>query len=317
MLSTDQSKEIKSISVVVPLFNEEGSVFELHREILAGLEKLNRPFEVIFVNDGSTDKTEEECRSLSPLTLINFRKNFGQTAALDCGFKRAKNQAVIALDGDRQNDPADFSLLVSKLEDGYDIVSGWRKKRKDSFSKIIMSRGADFLRRILIDDGIHDSGCTLKIYRRECFSHLDLYGEMHRFIPAILKIQGFKVGEVEVNHRPRTQGVTKYNWKRAIKGFLDMVSVWFWKKYANRPLHLFGGLGILFSFFGGLLLLFSIFMRLFRGVSLYDKIWPIMAVFMILAGMQFFISGLLADIAVKNYYKGRVKNYSVKEVVDL
>lgn len=160
-----------------------------------------------------------------------FRKNFGQSAAFDAGFKRATGDIVITMDGDLQNDPADIPLLLAKLDEGYDVVSGWRVKRQDSLSKKIFSRGANMLRTILIHDNIHDSGCSLKAFRRECFEDFDLFGEMHRFIPALLEIKGFRVAEVPVSHHPRVHGVTKYNWKRSVKGFVDMLAVWFWRKY--------------------------------------------------------------------------------------
>lgn len=316
MESDSRLKTKPDFSVVCPLFNEEGNVEKLHEAIIKSLSKMKRSFEIIFVNDGSTDKTEEKCQQLSPLTLINFRKNFGQTAALDCGINRAQGAVILTIDGDFQNDPADFPKLVEKLEEGYDVVSGWRKQRQDSFSKKFLSKGADFLRKFLINDNIHDSGCTLKAYRRECFKDTYLFGEMHRFIPAVLKIQGFTVAEVEVAHYPRKSGETKYTWTRVVKGFLDMVSVWFWKKYANRPLHLFGGLGILFSGAGSVLILVLIILRIFYAVPLSDKIWPMVGVFMVLAGIQFLISGLLADIVAKSYYNGERKNYAVKDVIE-
>ena len=313
----EQEEQAKpALSVVCPLFNEEGNVRKLHEQIAKSLRRIGRPFEIIFVNDGSTDRTREICETLSPVTLVSFRKNFGQTAALDCGIKKARGDIILTLDGDLQNDPADFPRLVAKLEEGYDVVSGWRKNRKDPFSKKLLSRGADFLRTFLINDNIHDSGCTLKAYRRESFEDVDLYGEMHRFIPAILKIKGFSVCEIVVTHHPRIMGKTKYNWTRTIKGLLDLISVWFWKKYATRPLHLFGGLGI-FSFGGGIVIAVAlIIMRLFYGTALSNKIWPLVAIFMMLAGMQFFISGLLADIAVKNYYNDKRKNYVVRDTVE-
>jgi glycosyltransferase involved in cell wall biosynthesis len=304
------------LSVVCPIFNEEQNVEKLHREILDSLQSLGKPFEVIFVNDGSDDRTEQRCKRLFPLILINFRKNFGQTAALDCGIKKAQGDIILTIDGDLQNDPADFPRLIDKLGEGYDLVSGWRKKRQDPFLKKFISRGADFLRKFLINDNIHDSGCTLKAYRKECFQDTYLFGEMHRFIPAVLKIQGFKVAEIEVNHRARKFGRTKYTWTRVIKGFLDMISVWFWKKYASRPLHLFGGMGIFFFGLGSLLIFILIVLRIFYGIPLSDKIWPMVGIFMVLAGIQLFISGLLADIAVKNYYSGKRKNYVVKDVLE-
>ena len=304
------------LSVVCPLFNEEGNVIKLHEAIVKSLKKMGRSFEIIFVNDGSTDKTEERCRQLSPLTLINFRKNFGQTAALDCGISKAQGAIILTMDGDLQNDPEDFPKLIKKLKEGYDVVSGWRKNRQDPFSKKFLSRGADLLRKFLINDNIHDSGCSLKAYREECFRDTHLFGEMHRFIPAVLKIQGFTVAEIEVVHHPRKFGETKYTWTRVVKGFLDMISVWFWKKYANRPLHLFGGLGILFSGMGSLLVLIMLILRIFYAVPLSNRIWPMVGIFMVLAGIQFLISGLLADIAAKSYYDGERKNYTVKDVIE-
>lgn len=231
-----------SISVVVPVFNEEGNVEELHREIVEVCRAQHYEYEIIFVDDGSSDKTVEICKTLKPLKLIQMRRNFGQTAAMDAGIKAAQYDYIVTLDGDRQNDPADIPNMIVYLEENdLDVVSGWRKNRKDTFMKRFISRGANALRYLLVHDGIHDSGCSLKVYRRECFKGVNLYGEQHRFIPAILRMKGFTVGEVVVNHRARTAGVTKYNWKRTVKGFVDMISVWFWNKYATRPLHMLGG----------------------------------------------------------------------------
>lgn len=305
------------ISVIVPLYNEEGNVRELHKRIFDDCRSLGKSFEIIFIDDGSTDKTNEICRTLSPLKLVTFRKNFGQTAAFDAGIKNSKGDIIITMDGDLQNDPADIRLLLKKIEEGYDIVSGWRVNRRDVLMKRFFSRTANVLRKILIDDGIHDSGCSLKAYRRECFEDVDLFGEMHRFIPALLKVQGFKVAEVKVSHHPRRHGITKYNWKRGVKGFVDMISVWFWKKYANRPLHLFGAGGLITFFCGMLIGLALIVARIFYNVPMSNKIWPLIAVFLVLMGIQLFIFGLLADIAVKNYYKSQGKmNYKIKEIVE-
>jgi glycosyltransferase involved in cell wall biosynthesis len=313
-----QGKIVPFISVVVPLFNEEGNVARLHQKIVLACNKLQKPYEILFINDGSKDKTLEEAKKLSPLTLIEFRRNFGQTAAFDAGFKHAKGEIIVTMDGDLQNDPSDIPLLLEKMEkEGYDVVSGWRYKRKDSISKKIFSRGANLLRKILLHDEIHDSGCSLKAYKRECFEHLDLYGEMHRFIPALLEIQGFRVGEVKVSHHPRTQGVTKYNWKRGVKGFVDMISIWFWNRYSHRPVHIFGGIGILLMIIGKLLLVWMIIEKLFFGAELSEKIWPLMGIFLIMIGVQFFIFGLLSDIVTKIYYKNHERmNYSIKEIIE-
>jgi glycosyltransferase involved in cell wall biosynthesis len=303
------------LTAVVPLYNEEGNVKELHWKIKEALESLGKPYEIIFIDDGSKDKTVENCRDLHPLKLIEFRKNFGQTAAFDAGIKAAKGDIIITMDGDLQNDPADIKLLLSEMNKGFDVVSGWRWQRKDSFSKKLFSRVANLLRKILIQDYIHDSGCSLKAYKRECFSDVDLFGEMHRFMPAILEMQGYKVGEVKVSHRPRVHGVTKYNWQRAIKGFVDMISIWFWRKYATRPLHLFGGTGLVFSVVGFIILVWMAAGKIIFHWTLSDKIWPLIGVFFILTGILLFVSGLLADILVKNYYKERGRmNYSIRSI---
>ncbi len=305
------------LSVVVPLFNEEGNVSELHQKIVEACQALGKSFEIVFIDDGSTDKTNEICRNLSPLKFIVQRKWFGQTAAFDAGFKNSTGEIVITMDGDLQNDPADIGKLLEKMDEGYDIVSGWRKFRKDPFMKKFFSRTANLLRKVLIDDGIHDSGCSLKAYKRECFDDLDLFGEMHRFIPAALKIQGFTVAEIPVSHHPRKHGVTKYNWKRGVKGFVDMISIWFWKKYANRPLHLFGAGGLAVFSLGILLTAGLLIARITYAVPMSTKIWPLVAVFLILMGIQLFVFGLLADIATKNYYKAHGgMNYKIKEIVE-
>lgn len=305
------------LSVVVPLYNEEGNVRELHARIVSALEKIGSPFEIIFVDDGSRDETVAQCRDLSPLRLVVFRKNFGQTAAFDAGFKAARGEIVVTMDGDLQNDPDDISLLIAKIEEGYDVVSGWRWKRRDPLMKKVFSRGANLLRTLLIKDGIHDSGCSLKAYRRECLEDLDLFGEMHRFIPAILELDGFRVAEVKVNHHPRKSGVTKYNWRRAVKGFVDMVTLWFWRKYANRPVHLFGGWGIFLTTLGLAILTWMAALKVFYGESLSERLWPLVGAFLTLAGLQMFIFGLIADILVKSYYKTRGRmNYSVRTVIE-
>jgi glycosyltransferase involved in cell wall biosynthesis len=275
-------------------------------------------WEVIFINDGSDDHTLEELKQLSPIRIIDFRKNFGQTAAMDAGFKQVKGRYIASLDGDGQNDPADIPALLEKLRrDELDVVVGWRKDRQDKFLKKLCSKAAGRLRKFLINDGIHDSGCTLKVYRSECFKNVDLAGEMHRFIPAVLKIKGFKIGELPVSHHPRTTGKTKYNWKRGVKGVLDMFSVWFWKKYANRPLHLFGGMGILLVLVSLVAGAWATYKKLFNGLSLSDTALTDLTMFSFLIGIQFFVFGLLADILSKTYYATtKDKVYDIKEVIE-
>lgn len=309
---------MKKISVIIPVYNEEGNIAKLHQEVKETCLAAGYEFEVIIVDDGSSDRTAEAVKGLSPVKLVRFRKNFGQTAGLDAGIKQAKFDLLATMDGDGQNDPADIPGMVAYLEEkDLDAVSGWRKNRQDKFGKKLASRGADLLRRILVNDGVHDSGCSLKVYRKECFENLNLYGEMHRFIPALLKFKGFKVGEMVVNHRPRGSGQTKYNWKRLVKGIIDLISVWFWGKYALRPLHLLGGFGILLSSAGILVSLFTVY-KFIAGVNLHLTVWPLLSAFLLLMGIELFVLGLLADMLTRNYYESAQAKpyYNVKEIIE-
>lgn len=307
-----------SISVVVPVYNEEGNVNRLHSEILEVCKRENYDFEIIFVNDGSVDRTDEICRTLKPLKYVQLRKNFGQTAAMDAGIKVATKDVIVTMDGDCQNDPNDIPNLISYMvENDLDVVSGWRKNRKDTFMKRFVSRGANLLRHMLVHDGIHDSGCSLKAYKRSCFDEVRLYGEMHRFIPALLRIKGFTVGEIVVNHRPRTEGKTKYNWKRTIKGFVDMIAVWFWNKFAVRPLHILGGFGLAFLTLGVGCGIWSIVIFA-MGYKMSNNIMPpLLTLMFVLMGLMMFIFGLQSDMLSKTYYGVGIDSpYSVKEVVE-
>jgi len=310
-------EENLSISIVIPAYNEEGNISNLHSEIKKVCDENLYKFEIIIVDDGSIDKTGDIASKLSPVKYIQLRRNFGQTAAMDAGIKAAKYDYIITIDGDLQNDPGDIPRLIGCLqENNYDVVSGWRKNRKDSLGKRFVSWVANFLRSILLKDHIHDSGCSLKIYRRECFENVSLYGEMHRFIPAILQIKGFKVGEIEVNHRPRKSGRTKYNWKRAVKGFIDMLSVWFWHRYSVRPLHLLGGAGLIFIGLGFLVGLRTIYLFLI-GSNLSNTMEPLLTAFFVITGIQLFVSGLLGDVLVKNYYEdSKDVPYSIKKIIN-
>lgn len=306
---------MKGISIVIPIFNEEGNVRELHEEIKQVCIENNYDFEIIYIDDGSSDSSFQNSKKLHPLKYIRFRKNFGQTAAMDAGIKHAEKDYIITMDGDRQNDPKDIPELIKYLEENdLDVVSGWRKNRKDTFMKRFVSRGANLLRKIIINDMIHDSGCSLKIYKRECFKNLTLYGEMHRFIPALLDMRGYRIGEIIVNHRERIAGKTKYNWKRTIKGLLDMLYLRFWNRYSVRPLHLLGTLGLLFiglSFISGIATIISFLF----GQGMSETALPILTTFFFLGGVQLFISGLLADIMLKNYFEvNGESNYNIKDI---
>ena len=308
---------MRSVSVVVPVFNEEGNVSELHREIREVCQTNGYQYEIIFVDDGSTDQTGEICKALKPLTYIRMRRNFGQTAAMDAGIKAAQYDYIVTMDGDRQNDPADIPQMIDYLEENHlDVVSGWRKNRKDSLMKRFTSRGANLLRHMIVHDGIHDSGCSLKVYRKECFAGMNLYGEQHRFIPALLKIKGFKIGEVVVHHRPRTSGRTKYNWKRTVKGFVDMISVWFWSKFASRPLHLLGGAGLGFIGLGFICGIWSVVLYI-EGRKMQNNIFPpLLTIFFVIIGVLLFVFGLMSEIMMKTYYGTHVDSpYSIKETI--
>ena len=242
--SIDNKKEIY-ISVIVPVFNEEGAILNLYKKILNVCKKIAKPFEIIFVNDGSTDKTFEILKTLKPIKIINFRKNFGQTSALDAGIKVAQGRYIVTLDGDGQNDPVDIPRLLGKLkQDNLDAVSGWRKDRKDKlFSRKIPSLIANWLISKITKVKLHDFGCTLKLYKQEVIKDVKLYGEMHRFIPAYTAWYGAKIGEISVNHLARMHGKTKYGISRTFRVLLDLITVKFLTNYFARPMHFFGKVG--------------------------------------------------------------------------
>lgn len=309
-----KSKADLKYSIVIPVFNEEGNIPSLIKEIQKVIKTLGSSFEIIVVDDGSTDSTQEVLSKITGIKVIRFRKNFGQTAALDVGTRTAKGELVITLDGDGQNDPADIPKLLDKMREGYDVVCGWRFERKDNRSRIFISEIARRLRSFLVDDKVHDAGCTLRVYKRECFLDLELRGEMHRMLPAILRWRGFRITEIKVNHRPRMTGTSKYGMDRVLKGFLDMMLIWFTRKYNNRPLHLFGGLGFFLIVLSSALLILLSIMKLFYDYSLSDKIWPLVGMVGFLAGIQLFVSGILADLIIKNNTKG--KSWMIKDVVE-
>lgn len=304
-------------SIIVPIYNEADTVAELHLRLVEVFRTLSEPVEFIFVNDGSTDETASILETLKPVTIIQLRNNFGQTAALDAGIKQATGDIIITLDADLQNPPEEIPKLLQLLTTGnYDVVSGWRKTRRDPFGKRLISAGANWLRKGFINDGIHDSGCTLKVYRRACFQDLDLLGEIHRFIPGILRWQGYRIGELEVKHEPRRFGKSKYTTSRILKGFIDMIGVWFWRKYSSRPLHLFGGGGFILISLGTIGLVVLGALRLFWNYSLANSIWPLVAGLCVLSGIQLFVSGLLAEILIKQYYHGKRTPYVIKQITE-
>ena len=308
-------KKVK-YSVFAPVFNEEGNLTKLYNEVKEVMDSLDGAWEFIFVNDGSTDGSLAEIRSLKNVVLVDLAKNYGQSVAMDAGFRTARGDFIITIDADLQNDPKDIPALLKKMEDEkLDVVAGWRAKRRDPFWMKIVTRCARFLRGFIVSDKIHDSGCTLRVYRRSVVEDLELWGEMHRYIIEMLVWNGAKVGELKVNHRRRNAGKTKYTWKKSFKGFVDLMYIWFWKKFSSRPLHLFGISGMFLGFLGFWCGVFSVYTKLVYGTSLSDSGWFILSLFLILMGIQFFTFGILFDLVIRNYYQGSRENrYSVKKI---
>jgi glycosyltransferase involved in cell wall biosynthesis len=311
-----EMRKIESISVVIPVKNESESIAKLHFEITEILHELAIPFEIIIIDDGSSDSTREVVRSLVNVRLIQLARNFGQTAAMAAGIQSSTGQVITFLDGDGQNDPRDIpNLMKAYQESELDIICGWRKNRKDSAMKRLLSSGARTLRRIFFQDEIHDSGCTLKLMNSENAKKLQLYGELHRFIPQIAKNLGMSIGEIVVTHRPRVQGSTKYNWKRIFKGYLDIIALSFWSRYSTRPLHVFGSIGVIFFFIGNVAIILWIYL-FYIGSSFLKFSMPSLILLLFIASLQFILFGLLADKLVKDNleFNPDKKSYIIKSI---
>lgn len=309
------------VSIVIPLYNEEGNVAELYRELKGVLIREKISHEILLVNDGSSDRTTQLISDLHAddlcVTVINFRRNFGQTAAMSAGFDYARGNVIITMDGDLQNDPADIPLLLAKVAEGYDVVTGWRFARKDPFlNRKLPSMIANKIISSITGVHLHDYGCTLKAFKREITQHIKLYGEMHRFIPAIASGMGALITEVKVNHRARKYGTSKYGISRTVRVILDLVTVKFLLSYSNRPLHVFGVIGMISSSMGFLLLLLLGIQRQFYGVPMGDRPMLMMAVLMIFIGVQFVTIGLISEIQVRTYHESQNKPiYYVKNIL--
>ncbi len=310
----------KTVSLVIPVLNEEKNIELLYSEITESLAKLKCHYELIFVDDGSTDNSFEVLKGLyekdSNVRVIKFRRNFGQTAALSTGFQAASGEVIVTLDADLQNDPGDIEKLLRKIDEGNDVVSGWRFKREDSlFSKKIPSAFSNWLARKLTGLAIHDSGCTLKAYRKEAINNMKIYGEMHRYIPAILNSRGYKISEVKVTHRPRKFGKTKYNFTRLLKGFLDLIYIKFWSGYSTKPLHFFGLLGF-FQYIAAMLILAEqAYMMLFSWKTLVVGPLLLLSAILLITGTLFVMFGFLGEIMIRTYYSGTESPYSVETVL--
>ncbi len=313
---------IFDVSFVIPVFNEEENIPDLYRELTVAADKLGRSYEVIFIDDGSRDGSYPALRRLQAsdprIKVIRLRRNFGQTAALSAGFDRARGEIIVTLDADLQNDPADTALLLAKMDEGYDIVSGWRIKRKDKLvSKKLPSKMANWIISRVTGVKLHDYGCTLKAFRREIVKHIHLYGEMHRFIPAIASTMGVSIAEIPVNHRPRIHGKSKYNLSKSIRVFLDLLTVKFLLSYSTRPLQIFGLFGLVAGITGGIIGLALSYQRLVLKVGIGNRPLLLLAVILIVIGFQFVTMGLLGEIMVRTYHEAVEKHiYVVREVLD-
>ncbi|MEM4282381.1 MAG: glycosyltransferase family 2 protein [Candidatus Woesearchaeota archaeon] len=306
------------ISIVMPAHNERANIPLLYAELKSVLDKIGKPWEIILVDDGSNDGTFFEAKAINlkdkRFRVVRFRKNFGQTAALDAGFKAAKGEIIISLDADLQDDPSEIPKFLQKLDEGWDVVCGWRFKRHDSISKRLFSRLANLLRRIFLGPGVHDAGCTFRAYRSEALKNLALFGEMHRYLPYLLMWKGFKVTEIKINHRPRRFGKTKYGLTRLPKGIIDMFIMKFWMNYSARPGHLFGGLGFFLGLIGLLIGGWLVTEKALFGSQLANRPLLLLSVLLVVLGAQFFLFGVLADILVKIYYKN-LTPYEIEKVL--
>lgn len=313
---------MEGISVVIPVYNEEDNVAESYYEVTGVLSAMGRPYEVIFVDDGSKDATVQNLLAVGgndpALRLIQFRRNFGQTAAMAAGFDHSKYDIVVTLDGDLQNDPAEIPQMVEKLEEGYDMVAGWRKNRQDKWlSRKLPSRIANWVISRSTNVQLHDYGCTLKVMRGDVARGIRLYGEMHRFIPALADQMGARIAEIPVNHRARRFGTSKYGISRTLRVILDLLTVKFLLGYAKRPIHLFGTVGLLSSGLGALLLAYITFERLFRHVPMGNRPLLSLGVMMVIIGLQFLVFGLLAEVLARTYYESQNKPiYAVRKIFE-
>ncbi|MCG3175087.1 MAG: Undecaprenyl-phosphate 4-deoxy-4-formamido-L-arabinose transferase [Candidatus Omnitrophica bacterium] len=311
-MSTHPSPEI---SVIVPVYDEEGNLPRLLEETGSALDRTGRPYEIILVDDGSRDGSArlivEASRRDPRVRLVALRRNFGQTAALQAGFDQAYGSILVTMDADLQNDPADIPMLVAKLEEGYDLVTGWRRRRRDSFLRNLASSMANSLISRLTRVRVHDSGCTLKAYRREVVQELRLYGEMHRFIPALASWAGIRLLEVPVNHRPRLHGRSKYGFSRIVRVLLDMITVKFLLSYSTSPIQMFGKLGILSGIFGALLFVVAVVLKFTQARTLTGN--PLFYLFILceIIGIQFILIGLLAEITIRTYHESQRKKIYV------
>jgi glycosyltransferase involved in cell wall biosynthesis len=308
------------LSVVVPIHNEAPCIAELHRELTQTLTAWGRSYEILLVDDGSTDESFEIAAQLQAidrrLRVIRFRRNFGQTAAFAAGFAHARGRIIVTSDGDLQNDPRDIPTMIAKLESGYDIVCGWRRDRKDAWaSRRLPSTIANRLISIATGVPLHDYGCSLKAFRAEVVKPLKLYGEMHRFIPAIASEQGVAIAELVVNHRPRRHGQSKYGISRTIRVVLDLLTVKFLLSYSTRPLQIFGLVGVAMGLLGAGITGWLAYVRLFAYQSIADRPLLLFGILLLFTGLQLVTLGLLAELQARTYHESQNKpTYAIREI---
>ena len=307
------------VSIVVPLLNEANCVDTLCERIVTTMEELRSAFEVILVDDGSDDGTygrlERKAAADRRLKLVRLRRNYGQTAALSAGFDHARGDVIVPMDGDLQNDPSDIGALLAKLDEGYDVVSGWRQDRRDGLVRRLPSRAANWLIGRVTGVRLHDYGCTLKAYRAETLRELRLYGEMHRFLPAIAYQAGARIAEVPVHHHARLDGRSKYGLGRTFKVLLDLLTVKFLSVWSTRPSHVFGGSGLVLCAAGSLFVGWTAYQRLFNGIYVYRQPSLLVGVFLFTIGFNLILLGLLAELIVRTYHESQAKPvYLVREL---
>jgi len=310
-----------NISIIIPVYNEEENIANLYGELKSIFSCTSRKYELIFINDASSDNSLDILRNISLkdpcVKVINFWRNFGQTAALSAGIEHAKGEIIIPMDGDGQNDPADIPLFVKKIDEGFAVVSGWRKNRKDSFIRVLPSMIANLLIRKITGVKIHDNGCSLKAYKREILEEVRLYGEMHRFISVYASWSGGKVTEVVVNHRPRIGGKSKYGMSRIFKVILDLYVIKFLYSYMNRPIHFFGKYGFRFLALGFGILTWAIVLKIFYHRSLISTPLPQIGFSFILVAVQLVLTGIVAELMMRTYYESQNKKpYKIREIID-
>ena len=309
------------VSVVVPIYNEIESIPRLVETIATTLQESQLAYEIICVDDGSKDGSAELLRQLartrSDLRAVLLRRNYGQTAAMAAGFKYAQGRAIVTLDGDLQNDPRDVPLLLTKLDEGYDLVSGWRKARQDAMlTRLIPSKIANWLIAKVTGVNLHDYGCSLKAYRMELVTDMNLYGELHRFIPALAFIEGARIAELPVRHHARQFGQSKYGLGRTFRVLMDLFTIYFMKRFLTRPMHVFGLFGLSAMVLGVVLGAYLTFLKLGLGQSIGDRPLLILSVVLFITGVQLFSFGLLAELLMRTYHESQNRPiYRVREVV--